>query len=275
MRWAYQIYSHRFPRGCSNSLFGDGLSTNSLIHFRIQGEQESKCGQVGSTTIIKPGAWNGKRLPGEWLVTLKIDGVRAIHCDQRGWISRAGNKLYNLPSWEKGRPHDCEVFVNNFRDTIRATRTRCLKADTPSITRQHLYGLAPLDPRLHWGSLCNPTPADILAKLQRANDLGYEGLVLRRGEQWLKVKPAETHDVLITGFSEGTGKHRGRLGFVTTTKGAVGAGFSDTEREILWAEAKAGKLVGQVIEVSCMQFTPNGQFRHPVFVRMRPDKPSA
>ena len=55
-------------------------------------------------------------------------------------------------------------------------------------------------------------------------------------------------------------------------KGAVGAGFTDTERETLWAEAKAERLVGQVIEVSCMKFTPNGLFRHPFFVRMRPDR---
>jgi ATP-dependent DNA ligase len=52
----------------------------------------------------------------------------------------------------------------------------------------------------------------------------------------------------------------------------VGAGFTDTERETLWAEAKAERLVGQVIEVSCMKFTPNGLFRHPFFVRMRPDR---
>lgn len=223
-------------------------------------------------TINNPRSWNGSAQAGDWAVSLKLDGVRAIWHDKRGWISRANKPLYNIPPWRDGEPRDCEVFVNSFRDTIRATRTKCLKQDTPSITRQHLYGLAPLDPRLHWGSLSNPTPADILAKLQRANDLGYEGLVLRRGEQWLKVKPAETHDVLITGFSEGTGKHRGRLGFVTTTKGAVGAGFSDTEREILWAEANAGRLVGQVIEVTCLQMTDHGNFRHPVFIRMRPDK---
>ena len=97
-------------------------------------------------------------------------------------------------------------------------------------------------------------------------------MVLRQGDRWIKVKPEETHDVTITGFGEGTGKHLGRLGYVTTAKGAVGTGFTDTEREFLWAESKAQRLVGQVIEVSCMQFTPDGQFRHPFFVRMRPDK---
>jgi ATP-dependent DNA ligase len=222
--------------------------------------------------INNPHSWNGKALLGDWLVTLKLDGVRAIWHDERGWLSRANKPLHNIPPWRQGQPSDCEVFVNNFRDTIRATRTKCPKSDTPSIAQEHLYGLAPLDRRLRWHSLTDPTSADIRAELERANKLDYEGLVLRQGDQWMKVKPEETHDVVITGFTEGRGKHGGRLGFVTTAKGAVGAGFTDNEREILWAEAKAGRLVGQVIEVSCMQLTPNGQFRHPVFVRMRPDK---
>jgi ATP-dependent DNA ligase len=111
----------------------------------------------------------------------------------------------------------------------------------------------------------NPSPADILAQLQRANDHGYEGLVLRQGDCWIKVKPEETHDVLITGFVEGRGKHLGRLGYVTTAKGAVGTGFTDTEREFLWAEAQAGTLIGQVIEVSCVELTADAKFRHPFF----------
>src|SRR5204863_1710064 len=90
----------------------------------------------------------------------------------------------------------------------------------------------------------------------------------RQGDRWIKVKPEETHDIAITGFVEGKGKHLGRLGYVTTEKGAVGAGFTDAERRLLWIEAEAKRLIGQVIEVSCMQITPIGRFRHPFFVRM-------
>lgn len=222
--------------------------------------------------INRPISWSGKPLTGDWLVTLKVDGVRAIWHEEGGWLSRANKLLHNLPPWQRNHPRDCEVFIGNFRDTIRATRTKLPKVDTPAIARDNLYGLDPPDPRLHWGNLANPTAADILTLLKRANEQGYEGLVLRQRDHWIKVKPEETHDVTITGYTEGRGRHRGRLGFVTTIRGAVGAGFTDAERELLWAEAKAGALVGQVIEVSCMQFTPNGQFRHPSFVRMRPDK---
>lgn len=222
--------------------------------------------------IINPRSWNRKRLTGEWLVTVKVDGIRAIWHDDLGWLSRANKPLYNIPAWREGQPRDCEVFVNNFRDTIRATRTRCPGPNTPSIAQKYLYGLDPLDHRLHWGILTDPTPEDIWAQLRRANGFNYEGVVLRQGNQWIKVKPSETHDVIITGYTEGRGKHRGRLGFVGTSKGSVGSGFTDIEREMLWADAKAQRLVGQLIEVSCMQLTPNGQFRHPVFVRLRPDK---
>lgn len=222
--------------------------------------------------INRPRAWSGNQLAGDWLVTLKVDGVRAVWNDAQGWLSRACKPLYNIPPWQSGAPRDCELFVGNFRDTIRATRTRVRKGDTPCILPSHMYGLDQLDPRLHWGTLVNPTQDDILAKLQRANELGYEGLVLRQGDHWLKIKPEETHDVAITGYVEGRGKHVGRLGYVKTLKGAVGSGFSDVEREILWTEAKAERLIGQVIEVSCQEFTPGGQFRHPFFVRMRPDK---
>jgi hypothetical protein len=222
--------------------------------------------------INRPRAWNGSQLAGDWLVTLKIDGVRAVWHNAQGWLSRACKPLYNIPSWQPGGPRDCEVFVGSFRDTIRATRTKFAKGNTPSILPSHMYGLDQLDPRLHWGTLANPTSDDIVAKLQRANELGYEGLVLRRGDVWIKIKPAETHDVTITGYVEGRGKHLGRLGYVKTAQGAVGSGFTDAEREILWAEAKAARLIGQVIEVSCQEFTLGGQFRHPFFVRMRPDK---
>lgn len=227
---------------------------------------------MAGSKINHPRSWNGKRLTGTWSVTLKLDGVRAIWHAERGWLSRANKSLYNLPPWIEGQSVDCEVFVNNFQDTIRATRTKCLKHDTPSITREHLFGLAPIDDRLHWGTLTNPDPAAVITLLKDANNRNYEGLVLRQDANWIKVKPVETHDVLITGVTEGNGKHRDRLGFVSTIMGAVGSGFSDAERRLLWADAEAGTLVGQTIEVSCMQVTPAGQFRHPVFIRMRPDK---
>jgi ATP-dependent DNA ligase len=225
-----------------------------------------------SSEFKKPRSWNQKALSGDWLATIKIDGVRAIWHDEEGWLSRAGKRLYNIPSWQPDDPRDCEIFVGNFRDTVRATLTKSVKGDTPAILPMHLYGLEPLDARLHWGTLTNPTPDEIRTHLQRVNDLDHEGLVLRHADCWIKIKPEETHDVAITGFVEGRGRHLGRLGYVKTIMGNVSSGFSDCEREALWAEAKAERLVGQVIEVNCQEVTLHGQFRHPSFLRMRPDK---
>lgn len=224
-----------------------------------------------SCTINRPTPWNGKPLTGDWLVTLKVDGVRAIWRDGLGWMSQANKPLHNIPPW-MGGPRDCEIFVRSFRDTIRATRTRHSQPETPVVLPKHLYGLDALDARLRWGLLTDPTADDIQSRLRRANNHGYEGLVLRQRDRWIKVKPEETHDVTITGHVEGRGKHLGRLGYVKTVRGNVGSGFTDIEREILWAEARAGRLVGQVIEVRALEITANGKFRHPSFVRMRPDK---
>ena len=69
--------------------------------------------------------------------------------------------------------------------------------------------------------------------------------MLRQNGNWIKVKPEETHDVVITGYGEGKGRHLGRLGFINTARGTVGAGFSDTERQFLWAEAKAESWSGR------------------------------
>lgn len=221
--------------------------------------------------MIKAKAWRGKALKGDWELTLKIDGVRALW-SSCGWLSRADKPLYNIPKREPGMPTDCEVFVGSFRDTIRATRTKHLKPDTPRITKEHLYSLDPIDGRLFRGTVNSPTAEYIRQQLRFANELGHEGLVLRQGEKWIKVKPEETHDVRVTDAVIGEGKHRGRLGALVTPLGEVGTGFSDEEREALWEDFRRGRLLGQTVEVSCMQFTPDGQFRHPVFVRMRPDK---
>jgi ATP-dependent DNA ligase len=62
------------------------------------------------------------------------------------------------------------------------------------------------------------------------------------------------------------------LGFITTGRGNIGSGFSIEERRDLWAKANAGTLIGQIAEVNCMELSPAGKFRHPTFIRMRPDK---
>ena len=211
--------------------------------------------------------WDGKDLKGPWEVTIKIDGVRALW-DGEKYVSRNGKPLYNLPARWKGDPFDCEVYCGSFKETIE--KTRAATKDRP-IKPSEMFSLDPLDKRLHSGVLLDPTSVEIRQRMEEVVAAGYEGLVLRQGSTWLKVKPTETYDVPVTGIIEGTGKHKGRMGALMTPMGKVGTGFSDLER-LAWWGTTSQNTIGKIIEVECMKLTPDGKFRHPRFVRIRPDK---
>jgi bifunctional non-homologous end joining protein LigD len=126
----------------------------------------------------------------------------------------------------------------------------------------------------------------------------------KRSKNWLKIKVENTLDVVIVGYTTGTGEredfgsllvaayHQGKLKFL----GRVGTGFSKEEieeiikklekekvstpsislenvkldlpegREAIWVKPK------YVCEVKFLEFTEDMQLRAPVFVRMREDK---
>lgn len=239
----------------------------------------------------KASDWNGKDLKGLWEVTLKIDGVRAFYHPMEGWISRNGKPLYNLPSPLELRPSidgmvwDFEVYCaepgrsskENYLATIAKVRAKT--KDRP-IRPDELYSLSPLDDRLwvadigweHGNVLADPEAWLIRECLDLVVAEGYEGLVLRQGSKWIKVKPRQSHDVKVTGIIEGTGKHKGRMGALMTDMGKVGTGFTDEERQCWWWDHKADGVIGRLIEVECMELTPAGKFRHPRFLRIRYDK---
>ena len=81
----------------------------------------------------------------------------------------------------------------------------------------------------------------------------WEGLMLRdagasyqykRTDKLLKIKQWQDIECKVVGVKAGIGKHLGRLGaLIVDYKGyvvAVGSGFNDQEREILWRELKEG-----------------------------------
>lgn len=81
----------------------------------------------------------------------------------------------------------------------------------------------------------------------------WEGLMLRdagapyqykRTDKLLKIKQWQDTECKVVGVKAGIGKHLGRLGaLIVDYKGyvvAVGSGFNDQEREILWRELKEG-----------------------------------
>lgn len=219
--------------------------------------------------MIKAKNWSGKDLKGVWHVTIKIDGVRALRKGS-GWVSRNGKPLYNIPVLrDMGRLKDVEVYCGGFKETIE--RVRAKTKDRP-IAVSELYSLDPLDKRLEGMMLTDPRANPIKEMMKGAIASGYEGLVLRQGDTWLKVKPTETYDVPVIDMLHGTGKHHGRMGALITSMGKVGTGFTDAEREDWWSKKFERTKGDTIIEVECMKLTDDGKFRHPRFVRLRPDK---
>lgn len=210
--------------------------------------------------MIKAKLWNGEDLKGEWVASFKIDGVRALVLKGGEAMSRNGKRLFGLSQLEPG---DYEIFLGSWEDTVSAVRTQ----DTPPINPVHAYELDPLDNRLFYCIFLDPTAKQLNDHLRNVVAHGYEGLVLRQGNKWLKVKPTENYDVPVIEIQPGTGKHEGRMGALVTPMGKVGTGFTDAQREEL-----STLPLGTVIEVECMQLTKGGKFRHPRFVRVRYDK---
>jgi bifunctional non-homologous end joining protein LigD len=140
---------------------------------------------------------------------------------------------------------------------------------------------------------------------------GLEGIVAKQADSpyrggrsslWRKIKADRTGDFVIVGFAPPT--KSGRSGFMAlhlaakegeelVYVGRVGTGFSDEQLESIRAaleplrraQSAAVRLVAAttknavwveprlVCEVRYTQYSPDGQLRHPVFLRLREDKP--
>jgi len=213
--------------------------------------------------MIKPKNWNGKDLKGEWNVTLKLDGVRMLRDQEGNPVSRSGKPLYNLEGIDDSIT-DAEIFKDDWETSVSMVRTK----EGLLVNNSCAYSLDPLDPRLVMTTVMNPSSFIISMYLALVLEDGHEGLVLRQDDKWIKVKPKENFDVVVTGIIEGTGKHKGRMGALITDMGKVGTGFTDQQRYDFWHTPWGDEL----IEVECMGLTKGGKFRHPRFKRLRWDK---
>ena len=192
-------------------------------------------------------------------VSYKIDGVRAEKVGD-AIVSRSGKPLYNI-----SMSCSCaEIYVQNWETTVSRVRTI---HGTP-VEEEYVYSLTPLDSRLFIGTYETLTKEDVDVLFSTARSLGKEGLILNTGTVRYKVKGMETHDVVVTGLLPGQGKYTGKLGAFITDMGNVGTGLSDKQRLYF----NTPDTIGKVIEVSCMELTKDGKFRHPRFIRERFDK---
>lgn len=218
-------------------------------------------GKFGETKA-KP--WKGTDLKGTWEITVKIDGARMLRDPEGNPVSRAGKPLHNLGHIDKSIT-DAEVYNGSWETSMSLVRS---SVNGTPVNPEHVYSLDPLDPRLHVGYYENPTTEFLQRTMEGYVSQGYEGLIVRKGNVWFKVKPKDTADVYVTGYQPGTGKHEGRMGALLTEYGKVGTGFTDAQRETFTKE----NSIGLLIEVEYMEMTGGLKFRHPRYIRIRHDK---
>lgn len=208
--------------------------------------------------------WDGQDLSGSWLITLKIDGIQA-HYENGELVTKNNKKIYNLP--KKLKSGDIfEIFCGSWNTTMSIAMSS--KAKRRKIKSIEIFKLYPqIDPRLSICKVLNPSAVAIQKALELANKKGYEGLVLRSEDQFIKVKPHRTIDIKVTGYVE-SNKRKGLIRKLITDKGDVGTGFSLAQRK----EFLNDFIIGKTIEVLITEFTKNGKFRNPRFIRLREDK---
>ena len=122
--------------------------------------------------------------------------------------------------------------------------------------------------------------------LNKADSLGWEGLMLNKDTKWknkrnngiLKVKSFKSADLLCTGIVEGEGKYKGTLGLIKCDyKGfelGVGSGFTDEQRHYYWNNPD--EIIDKIVEIKYKNETKNKQgglsVQFPTFITIRNDK---
>lgn len=131
----------------------------------------------------------------------------------------------------------------------------------------------------------------IMDLFEQQVEAGFEGIMVKdanapyefkRTKSWLKMKPTETYDMIITGTFEGEGRLVGSLGGFTVqavvdgllVTSDVGSGISDDVRGELWPIRDT--LMGQVVEIKADTISKNSDgtysLRFPRFLKFRDDK---
>lgn len=107
--------------------------------------------------------------------------------------------------------------------------------------------------------------AHVMVLLNEARERGLEGWVVKRSnvEGWIKIKPTETSDMVVVGWS------RGKFNIVLHARRADGI-----ETRVSWTGVRScepDELVGMKVEVAHEGVTSGNRLRFPRFVRVRED----
>lgn len=261
------------------------------------GESEEDSGPP----LLLAESWDNAADLSDWWMSEKLDGVRA-YWDGKQFLSRQGN-IYHAPDWFvdglPSVPLDGELWIDRkkFQRTVSIVRrqdkndlwneVRFLVFDAPAAGGGFEERLAFLKDALAKGAAkftrqhpherCKSLEA-LRAELTRIESLGGEGLMLRqpgskyvagRSATLLKVKTFHDAEAVVVGHQAGAGRHKGRLGALLVrlpdgTDFAIGAGFSDRERE-------NPPAVGATVTFRYQELSDAGVPRFPSWVGVRHD----
>lgn len=125
---------------------------------------------------------------------------------------------------------------------------------------------------------------DAVGKFNHIVEFAGEGVMVKEldapyGQGWYKVKKHRDACVLISGFTEGQGKYKNKIGAIrfSVLDEATGkllevgqcSGMDDATRDYM--SLKPAKYIGKVLEVRAQEIAAKGRLRHPRFVRIRHD----
>ena len=255
-------------------------------------------GNTTQTTGIHPvkpmlaKTYKGQR-PSGWLMSEKLDGVRAIWDGQR-FISRNGN-VFHAPAWFlAGMPSDVildgELWGGRgaFQRTVGEVRKHSGEWSGIQFMVFDIVTGAPYTQRLeHMQAMSLPQHCQIVehVKCQSAEHLnryeeqmivkGAEGVMLRkpdslyqqkRSGDLLKVKRFHTEEAVVTGYTEGEGRLKNKIGALVCEWAGktfkIGTGLSELMRE-------HAPSVGSVVTFSYFELTDGGLPRVPALVAVR------
>lgn len=240
--------------------------------------------------------------PAGWLVSEKLDGVRALWDGSR--LRFRGGGVVAAPGWFTqslpARVLDGELWIGRGRfDALSGLVRRASPDDAtwrqvrfnvfempggPRRFDERAAALADLARRVdspQWQAVPQSIVSTREALRRRLDEVvqgGGEGLMLHRADApyvtgrsrvLLKLKPVQDADAVVIGHAPGRGRLAGRLGAlqVRTEAGVVfllGTGFSDAQRD-------APPPPGSTVTYTHRGLTPQGVPRFASFLRVRPD----
>ena len=259
-------------------------------------------GLIPTHDVMLAKLFENKRLKYPCFGSPKIDGVRAKFKNGK-FFSRNGHEYVGLDHLAKELSSidgelDGELVVPNItfqvssglvRDNSPTPNAAFHVFEVPSYKGSFIERLVLMDDLHYIGPHILKVPHMLLDSENGVHEFyadcraaGYEGAVIKpydyeykgtRSYDWMKMKPKENKDVIVTGLYEGKGKYKGQMGGVIVdfnSGNSVGGGWSNKQREFFWKNPSL--LIGQCIEVSYMELTDKGNFRHANFERIREDK---